>query len=239
MTLIKSTKPGAGQNETIPPVEICTLGLRDYHPTWQAMLQFTEQRTADTADQIWIVEHPPVYTLGLAGKPEHLLNPQGIPVINTDRGGQVTYHGPGQLVVYLLLDLKRRQLGIKPLVQKIEQALIQLLADYQIQAHTIESAPGVYVDQKKIAALGLRVRRNGCYHGLSLNIDMDLSPFLGINPCGYPGLEVIQLHDLNPDCTLDSMQEIAQRLVQQLLAQLQTSSHNSFGNNTPESGSRS
>lgn len=210
--------------ENLPLVHLLDLGIQDYQETWQAMVQFTENRKAETPDQIWIVEHPPVYTMGLAAKAEHVLNPRNIPVVNTDRGGQVTYHGPGQIVIYLLLDLKRRKLGIKSLVSAIENSLINLLADYAIESHTIENAPGVYVNNKKIAALGLRVRRNGCYHGLSLNIDMDLDPFTGINPCGYSDLEVIQLKDLNSEYNLNNIKQIQQDLVKCLLAQLNLSS---------------
>jgi len=206
--------------ETLPQVQLLDLGTQDYQETWKAMVQFTENRNAETQDQIWIVEHPPVYTMGLAAKSEHLLNPGKIPIVNTDRGGQVTYHGPGQIVIYLLLDLKRRKLGIKSLVRAIEDSLINLLAAYAIESHTIENAPGVYVNNKKIAALGLRVRRNGCYHGLSINIDMDLEPFAGINPCGYAGLEVIQLKDLNSEYNLNNIKQIQQDLIKSLLAQL-------------------
>lgn len=186
------TRPGPMTRELI----IRHLGLREYLPTWRAMQDFTETRTKDSADEIWLLEHPPTFTLGRAGKAEHLLNPGDIPVIHIDRGGQVTYHGPGQLVVYLLLDLQRLNLGIRQLVDHIEQSIIALLADYAITAQSRRDAPGVYVSEAKIAALGLRVRRGGCYHGLSLNVDMDLEPFQRINPCGYPGMEVTQVKDL-------------------------------------------
>ena len=172
------------------------LGRRDYLPTWQAMQTLTDTRTDATADEIWLLEHPPVFTLGRAGKTEHLLDTGDIPVVHIDRGGQVTYHGPGQLIVYLLLDLQRLNLGIRHLVDHIEQSLIAVLADYTITAHARRDAPGVYVGDSKIAALGLRVRRGGCYHGLSLNVDMDLEPFKRINPCGYPGMQVTQVRDL-------------------------------------------
>lgn len=165
------------------------------------MQTFTETRTENTTDEIWLLEHPPVFTLGRAGKAEHLLNPGDIPVIHIDRGGQVTYHGPGQLIIYLLLDLQRLDLGIRHLVDHIEQAIIAMLADYSIMAQSRRDAPGVYVDGRKIAALGLRIRRGGCYHGLSLNIDMDLEPFHRINPCGYPNMEVTQVKDLLSDWT--------------------------------------
>jgi lipoyl(octanoyl) transferase len=160
------------------------------------MQHFTDNRNALTLDELWVLQHPPVYTLGQAGKPEHLLNPGNIPVYHIDRGGQVTYHGPGQLVVYVLMDISRRNWGVKQLVQALEQAVIDYLASQQINGKRREKAPGVYVDKRKIAALGLRIRRGCSYHGLSLNIDMDLTKFQGINPCGYAGLEVTQLRDL-------------------------------------------
>ncbi len=172
------------------------LGRVDYLPTWQAMQSFTAARTTETPDEIWFCEHPPTFTLGLAGKPEHLIRDIGVPLVKIDRGGQITYHGPGQLVAYLLLDLRRRHLTVRGLVTRIEQALIDLLAGYRIAAERRVGAPGVYVDRAKIAALGLRIR-NGCsYHGLSLNVDMDLSPYAAINPCGYPGMAVTQLSTL-------------------------------------------
>ena len=172
------------------------LGRVDYAPTWQAMLDFTAGRGPDTPDEIWLVEHPPVFTLGQAGKPEHLLQDVGIPVVKIDRGGQITYHGPGQVVAYLLLDLQRRKLKVRELVTHIEQAVIDFLADWQVTGERRDGAPGVYVGPAKVAALGLKIR-NGCsYHGLSLNVDMDLKPFDAINPCGYPGLSVVQTRDL-------------------------------------------
>ena len=172
------------------------LGRADYRPTWQAMQAFTAERQPATADELWLLEHPPVFTQGQAGRAEHLLTDLGIPVVAIDRGGQITYHGPGQVVVYVLLDLKRRGYGVKELVHRLEQAIIDRLADYGLQAQRRAQAPGVYVYQAKIAALGLRIR-NGCsYHGLSLNVAMDLSPFAAINPCGYPNLAVTQLRDL-------------------------------------------
>jgi lipoyl(octanoyl) transferase len=173
------------------------LGLREYAPTVAAMQEFTEGRTATTPDEVWLLEHPPVYTLGRAALPGHVLDAGTVPVVRTDRGGQVTYHGPGQLVVYPLLDLRRRNLGIKPLVHLLEECVIELLAGYAIQAERRPGAPGVYVGGAKIAALGLRVRRGCSYHGLSLNVDMDLAPFGRINPCGYPGLPVTQLAALS------------------------------------------
>jgi lipoyl(octanoyl) transferase len=160
------------------------------------MQQFTDTREADTPDELWLLQHPPVYTLGQAGKREHLLNTANIPIHFIDRGGQVTYHGPGQLVVYVLINIKRRNWGVKKLVQTLEQAVIDFLASQQILANRRDNAPGVYVQERKIASLGLRIRRGCSYHGLSFNIDMDLTPFEGINPCGYAGLEVTQLRDL-------------------------------------------
>lgn len=172
------------------------LGRQDYLPIWQAMQAFTDRRDANTCDELWLVEHPPVFTVGLNGKPEHLLNPGDIPVVHVDRGGQVTYHGPGQIVAYALLDLRRLGLGPRQLVVTLEQGIISLLAEFGINATSRREAPGVYVDGAKVAALGLRVRRSCCYHGLSLNVAMDLEPFSRINPCGYPGLKVTQMSDL-------------------------------------------
>ncbi|SFN59929.1 lipoyl(octanoyl) transferase [Formivibrio citricus] len=174
-------------------------GLVDYVPTWQAMQAFTAARNESTPDELWLLEHPPVYTQGQAGKPEHVLNPGAIPIVQIDRGGQVTYHGPGQLVAYLLLDLKRRKLGVRDLVRRMEQSVIDLLADYGIESYGKVDAPGVYVQREgveaKIAALGLRIRNGYSYHGLSFNVNMDLEPFSRINPCGYAGLAVTQLAD--------------------------------------------
>lgn len=177
-------------------IVIRQLGLRDYVSVWREMQQFTAGRDERTADQIWITEHLPVYTLGLNGKREHILQAGDIPIVATDRGGQVTYHGPGQLVVYLLADLRRASLGPRQLVTLLENAMIATLQQYGVSAQARADAPGVYVDGKKIGALGLRIRRGCCYHGLSLNNAMDLTPFLNINPCGYAGLEVTQLTDL-------------------------------------------
>ncbi len=194
------------------------LGIAGYETTWRAMQDFTARRDANTRDEIWLLQHPPVYTLGLAGKPEHLLRADtGIPVVKIDRGGQITYHGPGQLVAYLLLDLKRRGLGVRPLVRKMESAVINLLDGYGIPARYRADAPGVYVNDSKIAALGLRVKNGCCYHGLALNIDMDLSPFDAINPCGYAGLKVTQLRDHGVRDTLESVSEkLTQHLLQAL-----------------------
>lgn len=175
------------------------LGRQEYEPTWREMQRFTAERDETTPDELWCLEHPPVFTMGLNGKEEHLLNTGSIPVINIDRGGQVTYHGPGQLVIYTLLDLGRLNLGVKQLVNIIETAVIELLQQYGIHAEGKENAPGVYVNNAKIAALGLRIKKNKSYHGLSLNLDMDLSPFLAINPCGYAGMAVTQLSELKPE----------------------------------------
>jgi lipoyl(octanoyl) transferase len=172
------------------------LGLQPYESIWRDMQQFTLDRTTDTADEIWVVEHYPVYTLGLNGKREHLLEITSIPVINSDRGGQITYHGPGQLIVYLLMDIKRKHIGIRQLVTTLEQSMISALAFYGISASAKANAPGVYVDEKKIGSIGLRIKNNSSYHGLSLNNNMDLSPFDHINTCGYSGLKVTQLVDL-------------------------------------------
>lgn len=172
------------------------LGRVEYEPTWRAMQDFTARRDAATPDELWLLEHPPVYTQGQAGKPEHLIAPTAIPVVPIDRGGQITYHGPGQLVAYVLVDLKRRGYGIRELVTRMEQAVIDLLAQRGVVAERRAGAPGVYVAGAKIAALGLRVKHGCTYHGLALNVDMDLGPFATINPCGYPGMAVTQCRDL-------------------------------------------
>ena len=195
------------------------LGVADYVSTWRAMQTLTAQRDAATRDEIWLLQHPPVYTQGLAGKPEHLLRADtGIPVVKIDRGGQITYHGPGQLVAYLLLDMKRRGLGVRPLVRKMEAAVINLLGSYGITANYRADAPGVYVNESKIAALGLRVKNGCCYHGLALNIDMDLTPFDAINPCGYAGLQVTQLRALD---VREPFETVSEKLSQHLLQALE------------------
>lgn len=172
------------------------LGLVDYESTWRAMQAFTAARDEATPDELWSLEHPPVFTLGQAGKREHLLQATDIPIIPIDRGGQVTYHGPGQAVVYVLVDLKRRGYGVRELVHRMEQAVMDMLAESGVQAERKPGAPGVYVGGAKIAALGLRIKQGRSYHGLALNVDMDLSPFALINPCGYPGMAVTQMRDL-------------------------------------------
>ncbi len=200
-------------------VTVKQLGLVEYNPTLRAMQEFTAQRDAHTPDEIWVLQHPPVYTLGIAGKAEHLPRiDNGIPVVRIDRGGQITYHGPGQVVIYLLLDMRRRGLSVRPLVRCMEQAVIDLLAESAVDAQGRVDAPGVYVNGAKIAALGLRIRNGRCYHGLALNVDMDLSPFHAINPCGYPGLEVTQMRDLG----ISASPELAgTRLIQHLMRTLQ------------------
>lgn len=179
-------------------------GLQDYRRTWEAMRGFTDARTPNTQDELWLLEHPPVFTLGQAGRLEHLLDAGTIPVVQSDRGGQVTYHGPGQLIAYLLLDLRRSGLGVKRLVNLMERSVIELLARHGIEADARSHAPGVYVQGAKVASLGLRVRGGCCYHGLALNVAMDLQPFQRIDPCGYPGLRVTQLSDWIPDVTLEA-----------------------------------
>ena len=177
-------------------IRIKEKGLQDYTSTWQEMVSFTENRSDQTEDELWTLEHRSVFTQGLSGKPEHLLKESEIDVIQSDRGGQITYHGPGQLIVYCLIDIKRLGIGVKEMVRIIEKSIIDLLADYSIQSHKIVGAPGVYVDGSKIAALGLKVKRGKTYHGLSLNVDMNLSPYQLINPCGYRDLNVTQMSNL-------------------------------------------
>ncbi|MFN3880183.1 MAG: lipoyl(octanoyl) transferase LipB [Nitrincola lacisaponensis] len=190
----------------MPELIIRHLGLQPYAPIWQQMQTFTDQRQADTPDEIWLLQHQPVFTQGQAGKSEHLLNPGDIPVVQSDRGGQITYHGPGQLVVYLLLDLRRRKLGVREVVTLMENAIIQLLAELDIPAEARADAPGVYVKGCKIASLGLRVRRGCSFHGLALNVDMDLEPFLRINPCGYAGMQMTQVSQHVSGVEMDLLQ---------------------------------
>ena len=200
------------------PFTVHPLGLVDYETVWRRMRDFSLSRNADTADEIWCVEHPPVYTLGLASRPEHLPRTSNkIPIVQSDRGGQITYHGPGQAIVYPLLDLRRRGLGVRNLVRKLEFAVIKLLAAHGIEACGNDTAPGVYVGKAKIAALGLRIRNGCCYHGLSLNVDMDMTPFEAINPCGYPGLKLTQTRDLGiADTPTQLGQKLAEFLVEEL-----------------------
>ena len=207
------------QHMTAPIIR--RLGLVEYLPTEAAMKQFTATRDADTPDELWLVEHPPVFTLGQAGLAEHLLHASAIPVIKTERGGQITYHGPGQVVLYMMLDLKRRGIMIREWVRRIEGAIILTLAHYGIDGMRVEGAPGIYIRQgahegAKIAALGLKVSRSCTYHGLSFNVDMDLTPFLHINPCGYAGLETV---DMKTMCVHADYSEVAEQLAQQLSAQ--------------------
>ena len=198
-------------------VGVRELGLTDYRSAWQAMQQFTNARDANSVDEIWLLQHPPVFTQGQAGKAEHLLFPGDIPVVQVDRGGQVTYHGPGQLVGYLLLDVRRLGFGVRELVSRIERSLIDLLAGYGIDANAKPDAPGVYVDGAKIASLGLRIRNGRSFHGLALNVDMELEPFRRINPCGYAGLPMTQMRDLVGPIDIC---QVADRLREQLVRQL-------------------
>jgi len=199
---------------SVPLLTVRELGLVDYPVAWQAMQRFTNERGPDTVDEIWLLQHPRVFTQGQAGKPEHLLLPGDIPVVQADRGGQVTYHGPGQLVCYLMLDVRRLGFGVRELVSRIEQSLIDLLASYGVQASAKPEAPGVYVDGAKIASLGLRIRNGRSFHGLALNVDMDLEPFGRINPCGYAGMAMTQLADLVAEPVAFS--EVSARLSEQL-----------------------
>ena len=194
------------------------LGRVDYEPTYQAMVAFTDNRTENTPDELWIVEHPPVFTQGMAGKPEHLLQHSKIPVVQVDRGGQITYHGPGQVVVYTMIDFKRRHISVRDLVSRLENSIISTLAHYGISAHNDPKRPGVYVDERKIASLGLRIKRGSVYHGLALNVNMDLEPFHQINPCGYAGLEMVQMAELvSPTPEFNQVADIlADHLQQQL-----------------------
>lgn len=215
--IASSGAPLATGGECAPALRVRRKGLVEYQPSWDAMRAYTAARDAATPDEIWLLQHPPVYTLGQAGKPEHLLRDTGIPLVRIDRGGQITYHGPGQLVVYLLVDLVRRRIKVREMVALMEQALIDCLAEYGVRAERQPGAPGVYVDGAKIAALGLRVR-NGCsYHGLALNVDVDLEPFTWINPCGYEGLKTIRLADFGVAASVDEVGEALLRHLQRLL----------------------
>lgn len=213
-----------------PPV-IHSLGLVEYQPTWDAMKKFTAERIPDgeipgTRDEIWLVQHPPVYTQGLAGKPEHLLHSTDIPVIKIDRGGQITYHGPGQIVAYLLLDMRRWKIKVRELVRLMEQAVIDLLAEFGVTAQYREDAPGVYVGDAKIAALGLKIKNGCCYHGLAFNVDMDLSPYANINPCGYAGLRVTQACEQGITYSINELQaHLAQNLVHGLQRHFEAKQH--------------
>ncbi|WP_129774965.1 lipoyl(octanoyl) transferase LipB [Peristeroidobacter soli] len=213
-----STVAATTDTSTATPPVLRWLGRVDYEPTWRAMQTFTNERDANTPDQIWLLEHPPVFTLGMNAAPEHLLAPGDIPVVQIDRGGQVTYHGPGQLVVYPLLDVRRAGLGVRQMVMALENAIIDLLASWNIEAVAKREAPGVYVNGRKVASIGLRIRRGSSYHGLAFNVAMDLQPFQRINPCGYRGLEVTDLRSLGVNA---SVQEVADALSPRLLASLQ------------------
>ena len=198
-------------------VNIKHSGIVDYLSAWQKMKDFTLARTRNTPDEIWLLQHPPVYTLGVAGKMKHLLKNNGISIIRSDRGGQITYHGPGQVIAYLLLDVRRLKLGIRELVRLMEGAVIDLLGEYAINTKIRKDAPGVYVGDEKIAALGLKIKNGCCYHGIALNVDMDLSPFSAINPCGYSGLKVTQTRDLGIN---DSLDTLANKLSEKLKARI-------------------
>lgn len=201
-----------------PDVRVRRLGRVDYEPTWHAMRSFTATRARDSADEVWLLEHPPVYTLGVAGRLEHLPRvANGVPVVRSDRGGQITYHGPGQVVLYTLLDLRRRGLAVRPLVRLLEHSVMDLLAAHGIAAAARVEAPGVYVKDAKIAALGLRIRDGCCYHGLAFNVDMDLSPFHAIDPCGYSGLAVTQSRNLG---ITDNPERLGEQLLRSVLSRL-------------------
>ncbi len=202
---------------------IKNLGLSEYTETFAAMKNFTHSRYPQTTDEIWLTQHYPVFTQGQAGKPEHILNISNIPIVQSDRGGQITYHGLGQLVIYLLIDIKRRKIGVRQMVSLIEDSIIQLLDKYKITAKAKPKAPGVYVDDKKIASLGLRIRNGRTYHGLALNVDMDLSPFELINPCGYQGLKMTQLAELTTNCDIKTVAEQLQHI---LIKQIESANTN-------------
>lgn len=200
-------------------ISIKNLGLQPYLETWQAMQNFTNNRLTETPDELWLVEHSPVFTQGLNGKTEHILQNSDIPIVQTDRGGQVTYHAPGQAVIYVLFDLKRAKLGVRALVTELENSIIEYLAEFGIEAQSRKEAPGVYVNDQKIASLGLKIRKQRSYHGLALNIDMDLSPFKQVNPCGLQGMKMTQLVDLinEPITTPQAAQQLAMILKKRLL----------------------
>ena len=194
----------------------------EYQPAWDAMKQFTSERSSETRDEIWLVQHPPTYTQGLAGKPEHLIRSTSIPVIKIDRGGQITYHGPGQIVAYLLLDLRRWKINVRELVRVMEQAVISLLAGFGVAAQSLKNAPGVYVGDAKVAALGLKIKNGCCYHGLALNVCMDMTPFANINPCGYAGMRVTQCCELGITVPINELQaQLAQNLIHGLQQHLE------------------
>ncbi len=212
--------PGQSQKSVsgaiLDELRVRQLGQVDYEPTWREMQEFTDERDSQTQDELWLLQHPPVFTQGQAGKAEHVLVPGDIPVVQVDRGGQVTYHGPGQIVAYTMIDIRRRKIGVRALVNSLEEAIIRVLRRYRVEGRRREGAPGIYVDGAKIAALGLRVRRGCSFHGLAFNIDMDLEPFARINPCGYQGLEVTQLSAFGPV----DFRQVEAALVEELAAQL-------------------
>lgn len=194
-----------------------SLGIQEYEPLWRSMQSFTEVRDAHTADEIWFTEHPPVFTLGLNASRDHLLAPGDIPVIQIDRGGQVTYHGPGQLMIYPLIDIKRNKLGVRDLVTALEQCIVDMASEFDIEAAARADAPGVYVDGRKLASVGLRIKRGASYHGMALNVDVDLEPFSRINPCGYRDLELVDLRRLG---VRNSMHDVTERVLRHLLDHL-------------------
>lgn len=204
-------------SRSAPPQIVRDLGLTEYEPTWRAMQRFTDERGPETPDEIWFLEHPPVFTLGMNASRDHVLAPADIPVVQIDRGGQVTYHGPGQLVVYPLIHLRRAGLGVRDIVTALERSVIDYAAELSITAECRKSAPGVYVDGRKLASVGIRVRRGASYHGVALNVSVDLEPFRRINPCGYAGLEMTRLADLSP---VDSVSAAAEALKPHLLRHL-------------------
>lgn len=214
----------------IGPCYYRELGLMPYQTVWQAMRDFTIERSSEQADEIWSCQHHPVYTQGQAGKTEHILRASSIPIVQSDRGGQVTYHGPGQIIIYVLLDLKRHQLTVRNLVCTLEQSVIHTLASYDVVAYARRDAPGVYVDNAKICSLGLRIKRGYSYHGLALNVDMDLSPFQNINPCGHHGLSLTQLCDHNKTANLtDTQTKLIENLSSRLNLSLTTLNDNNIG----------
>jgi lipoyl(octanoyl) transferase len=219
--VVPATAPATAGDQrharTNPPCIVRDLGLVEYEPTWRAMQRFTDERGPDTPDEIWLLEHPPVFTLGMNASRDHVLAPGDIPVVQIDRGGQVTFHGPGQLVVYPLVDLRRAGLGVRDVVTALERSIIDYAAELGINAECRRGAPGVYVEGRKLASVGIRVRRGASYHGMALNVSGDLEPFRRINPCGYPGLEMSRLADLGP---VDSVGVAADALKPHLLRQL-------------------
>ncbi len=229
LSVAAAPQAGTARESQARPAHVRDLGRRPYEPVWRAMQAFTDSRTDQTPDEIWLVEHDPVFTLGQAGKPEHVLMPGDIPVLHVDRGGQVTYHGPGQIVAYPLLDLKRLKVGVREYVNRIEQAIIDTLGDWNILAQRRDGAPGVYVNDAKVAALGIRVRRGCTFHGLAFNIAMDLEPFHRINPCGYAGLQVVSMEDLGGPGNLDAIKpRLLDHLAVQFGLQLQPASPELF-----------